>query len=244
MKNILAAFLSLLIAVQANFAFAQSEKSFEEQVLEVIRKNPEIIREAITLLQEQEQLAAEQNRQLVIDENISLIQSVDNAPVLGNPDGDVTIVEFFDYNCSYCRQSAEVVEELLASDPNIRLIYREWPILGEGSIFAARASLAALKQNKYQEFHFALMRLTEPATEQSVLRSAKEVGLNIAQLQTDMDDPLIAEHVNLSREMTSALNFSGTPSFLIGRTAVPGYINLAQMRAVVESERTGSTTKE
>ena len=121
MKNILAAFLSLLIAVQANFAFAQSEKSFEEQVLEVIRKNPEIIREAITLLQEQEQLAAEQNRQLVIDENISLIQSVDNAPVLGNPDGDVTIVEFIDYRCGFCRRAHGEVLELVLE---LRFLFR------------------------------------------------------------------------------------------------------------------------
>ena len=237
MKKNIAIFAALLIAVQASIAYAQSEKSFEEQVLEVIRNNPEIIREAITLLQEQEQLAAEESRQQVIDDNIDLIQSTNNAPVLGNPNGDITIVEFFDYNCSYCRRSAEVVEELLAIDPNIRLIYREWPILGEGSVFAARASLASQKQEKYEEFHFQLMQLSEPATNQSVLRLAEDVGLDINQLQIDMDDPLIAEHVNLSREMTNALNFTGTPSFIIGRTAVPGYANLAQMQEVIKSER-------
>ena len=103
-----------------------------------------------------------------------ILEKDPNAPVLGNPNGDVTIVEFFDYNCPYCRRVKPEIEALIAVDPNVRLVYREWPILSEGSVFAAQAALAARKQGLYEEFHWALMGLKGRADEASVMRAAEE----------------------------------------------------------------------
>ena len=102
-----------------------------------------------------------------------------NAPVLGNPDGDVTVVEFFDYNCPYCRQAAGEVQALLDADAGVRLIYREWPILGEGSLYAARAALASRAQGKYEAFHWALMEDRARKDETAVLRIAESIGLDL-----------------------------------------------------------------
>ncbi len=122
-----------------------------------------------------------------------LLERDPNAPVLGNPEGDVTVVEFFDYNCPYCRRAMSEVQGLLDADQDVRLVYREWPILGEGSVFAAKAALAAREQGKYEEFHWALMGMEERAEEASVMRLAEEIGLDVEKLRADMDAPEVQE---------------------------------------------------
>jgi protein-disulfide isomerase len=166
-----------------------------------------------------------------------LIERDPNAPVLGNPDGDVTVVEFFDYNCPYCRGAAPEVEALIAADPNVRLVFREWPILGEGSVFAARASLAARAQGKYAEFHEAMMRLKGRAEEATVLRVAAEIGLDIDRLRQDMEVLEIEEHIATSMRLTRGLGFTGTPSFVIGDALVPGLVKRAQLADYVAKSR-------
>lgn len=157
--------------------------------------------------------------------------------MLGNPDGDVTVVEFFDYNCPYCRRAKPAIQELLAFDPNVRLVYREWPILGDGSVFAAKAALASRNQGKYEEFHWAMMGMTGRAEEASVLRIAKEIGLDIEQLQADMESAEIEEHIQTSMRLTQSLGFSGTPSFVIGNNLVPGLVESAELIRLVEETR-------
>ena len=161
-----------------------------------------------------------------------------NAPVLGNPEGDVTVVEFFDYNCPYCRRVKPHIEALLEEDPNVRLVYREWPILGDGSVFAARAALASREQGKYEEFHWALMGMAGRAEEASVIQVAEQVGLDIAQLRRDMEAPEIDAHIAASMELSRALGFNGTPSFVIGDALVPGVIEADQMIRLAEEART------
>ena len=160
-----------------------------------------------------------------------------NAPVLGNPDGDVTVVEFFDYNCPYCRRAMPQVQGLLDGDPNVRLVYREWPILGDGSVFAAKAALAARNQGKYEEFHWAMMGMSGRAEEASVLRIAKEVGLDIGQLRRDMEAPEVQEHIASSMRLTQALGFNGTPSFVIGDALVPGFVEQSELEIYVSDAR-------
>lgn len=215
------------------------EDRIKELVLETIRENPEIVIEAVQIIERrgQEQRAAA--LATVLSENRELLENDPNAPVLGNANGDVTVVEFFDYNCPYCRRVKPHIEALLEEDPNVRLVYREWPILGDGSVFAARAALASREQGKYEEFHWALMSMGGRAEEASVLRVAERIGLDIDRLQRDMQSPGIESHIAASMELSRALGFSGTPSFVIGDALVPGVIEAGRMMQLVEQARAG-----
>ena len=193
--------------------------------------------EAVQLLQQREQQAQDQRAAQTLADLRPTLEGDPNAPVLGNPNGDVTVVEFFDYNCPYCRRAKPAVEALLAKDPNVRLVYREWPILGEGSVFAARAALASRKQGKYEEFHWAMMGMQGRAEESSVLRIAESIGLDIEQMREDMQDPAIDEHFATSVRLTQSLGFSGTPSFVIGDALVPGLVSEEVLMETVANAR-------
>lgn len=221
----------------AAWADGLDEDRIKELVLETIRENPGIVMEAVAILEQRQADAAEVARADVLSNQRALLEQDTNAPVLGNPDGDVTVVEFFDYNCPYCRRAKPAIQELLAFDPNVRLVYREWPILGDGSVFAAKAALASRNQGKYEEFHWAMMGMTGRAEEASVLRIAKEIGLDIEQLQADMESAEIEEHIQTSMRLTQSLGFSGTPSFVIGNNLVPGLVESAELIRLVEETR-------
>ena len=173
----------------------------------------------------------------VLRDQRDLLENDPNATVLGNPDGDVTVVEFLDYNCAFCRRAMPEVEEMIERDPNVRVVYREWPILGEGSVFAARAALASRNQGLYEPFHIAMMSLNERAEEASVLRVAREVGLDVDQLLIDMEAAEVEEHIQTSMELTRALGFNGTPSFVIGNELVRGYVEADVLVDQVETTR-------
>lgn len=126
---------------------------------------------------------------------------------------------------------------MIAADRNIRLVYREWPILGEGSVFASRAALAARNQGKYAEFHWAMMELKGRAEEASVMRVAMKIGLDIEQLREDMNSPEVDEHITVSKNLTQALGFSGTPSFVIGEALIPGFVEKQELERFVAEAR-------
>lgn len=236
-SQIVAMAFGLAIAPFGSFAQDLSDERIKELALQAIRENPQIIMEAVQIL-EAEQAAAQSLAQAdVLNNQRQLLERDPNAPVLGNPDGDVTVVEFFDYNCPYCRRAMAEVQGLLDGDNNVRLVYREWPILGDGSVFAAKAALAAREQDKYEEFHWALMGMQERAEETSVMRIAEEIGLDIERLRADMDAPEIQEHIDTSMGLTQALGFNGTPSFVIGNNLVPGFVKEEQLRTLVEEVR-------
>ena len=239
-KSILCATALAVFLPVAASADDLSEDRVRELVLETIRENPQIVMEAVAILQRQGADAQAQAQAQVLEDERDLLEQDPNAPVLGNPDGDVTIVEFFDYNCPYCRQVKPEIEALLAADPNVRLVYREWPILGEGSVFAARAALAAREQDLYEEFHWALMGMNGRAEEAAVMRVAEEVGLDLVQLRRDMAAPEIEEHIATSMRLSQALGFNGTPSFVIGEALVPGLVEQEQLQALVAKVRDGS----
>ncbi|MDE4146692.1 MAG: DsbA family protein [Pseudophaeobacter sp. bin_em_oilr2.035] len=213
------------------------EARVRELVLETIRENPEIVMEAVALLEKQQADAQAETQAEVLRSQRDLIERDPNAPVLGNPEGDVTVVEFFDYNCPYCRRVKPEVRALIEEDPNIRLVYREWPILGDGSVFAAKAALAARAQGKYEEFHWAMMAIKGRAQEATVLRVAEEVGLDLEQLKKDMEAPEVAEHIATSMRLTQALGFNGTPSFVVGDALVPGFVEKDQLSELVSTAR-------
>ncbi len=234
LKLVAVAAVLVPIAVQAE---GLSEERIKELVLEAIRENPEIVLEAIQIIEQREQQRQAAAATNLLTQNREILENDPNAPVLGNPEGDVTVVEFFDYNCPYCRRAKPHIETLLEEDPNVRLVYREWPILGDGSVFAARAALAAREQGKYEEFHWALMGMSGRAEEASVIQVAEQIGLNIQQLRRDMAAPEIDAHIAVSMELSRALGFNGTPSFVIGDALVPGVIESDQMIRLAEEAR-------
>lgn len=236
MKKLLISTAMLVIPFMA-VADELTEDRIKELVLEAIRENPGIVFEAAQLFEEQQQASQALVAAQVLATERDALERDPNAPVLGNPEGDVTVVEFFDYNCPYCRRVKPHMEALLAADPNVRVVYREWPILGEGSVFAARAALASRNQGKYDEFHWAMMGLNGRAEESTVIRAAEEIGLNIAQLRRDMNAPEIDEHIQTSMRLSRAIGFSGTPSFVIGDNLAPGLIEADQMISMVNQAR-------
>ena len=214
-----------------------TEDQIKDLALQAIRENPQIVMEAVAILEAQEDARKADQSVAVLSSRRDVLERDPNAPVLGNVDGDVTIVEFFDYNCPYCKRVKPEIQALMAADPDIRLVYREWPILGEGSVFAARAALAARNQGKYEEFHWAMMGLQGRAEEASILNAAVEIGLDADKLRADMDAPEINEHIQTSMELAAALGFNGTPSFVIGEALVPGFIKTVQFEGYVEGAR-------
>jgi protein-disulfide isomerase len=228
----------LLAAVLAGSPLLADEITPEEVkrlALEAILENPEIVMEAVALLQRQEEIAqAESARSAIASEADALLA---DAPVLGDPAGDVAVIEFFDYNCPYCRRAKPILSELMSDDPGVRVVGREWPILGEGSVFAARAALAARAQDLYEPFHWALMGMSGRAERGSVLRIAEEVGLDVERLLTDMEAPEIDAHIAESMRLADLLGFSGTPSFVVGETLLPGLVDAETLAAAVARVR-------
>jgi protein-disulfide isomerase len=232
-------FVAISMFALSTLAYAEplSEERVKELILETIRENPRIVREAIELLQRQESEEQAKQAKAVLSNNREIIEKDPNAPVLGNPEGNVTVVEFFDYNCPYCKKAADDIKTLIQDDNDIRLVYREFPILGDGSVFAARAALAARKQGKYEEMHWALM-LLQRAEEASILKAAGELGLDLEKLKADMKAPEVDEHIQKSLQLAQVLGINGTPSFIVGDALAPGAIPLEELRKLVDESRT------
>lgn len=214
-----------------------SREQIEQIVREYLVENPEVVIEALQAFERQ--MAAEEAAR--VRESMARMADVifgdPNAPEGGNPDGDVVIVEFFDYQCPHCRRTTPDVLATVADDQGIRLIYKEFPILGEASDLAARAALAAHKQGLYEPFHEALMVEDTDFSEASIMALAERVGLDTDQLRDDMNDPTIDEHLNTNRQIAQALGISGTPAFIIGDELIPGAVNRAQLEALVTEAR-------
>jgi protein-disulfide isomerase len=239
MRILIALTLSTTLSVLPATAQEFSEEQIKELALQAILENPQIVMDAVAILQERDAAKAEAQAQATLGNNRDTLERDPNAPVIGNPDGDVTVVEFFDYNCPYCKRAADEVAKVLDTDKEVRIVYREWPILGEGSVFAARAALAARAQGKYPEMHKALMSMRGRVNERSTLQAAAELGLDIDQLRADMEDPAVQEHIDTTMRLASSLGFSGTPSFVIGEARAPGLIDAEQMQQMIDDVREG-----
>ncbi|GAB2188297.1 DsbA family protein [Roseibium sp. LAB1] len=235
---------AILIAVFTTFSTALadqggglSESRVKELALEAILENPEIIEEAIGLLQQRQLERQQAGVASILSERRTELEQDPNAPVLGNPEGDVTLVEFFDYNCPYCKRAMPEVKALLETDPNVRLVYREWPILSPGSVFAARAALAARKQGKYDAFHWALMGHEGRIEEATTMEIAREIGLDVDQLEADMSAPEVEAHISLSMDLAEALNINGTPTFIVADSLFPGLVSSEELMQAIREAR-------
>ena len=151
-------------------------------------------------------------------ESVNALLHASNDPVAGNPKGKITVVEFFDYQCGHCMSMAPVIASIIKNNPNVRVVFKDFPIRGPVSEFAARAALAANKQGKYYEFNHALLTANQPLTEQSILEIAKSTGLNIKQLKKDMDSKAVENQLKANFNLALNLKLTGTPAFFISKT--------------------------
>ena len=226
---------------------AQFNDAQKQEMHKIIRdylvQNPNVLREAIEALEKQAQeqeLARSRDR---IKENADLVYKSKRGFVFGNPEGNVTVVEFFDYNCGFCKRSLGDVMALVDADPNLKLILKEFPILGEASVFASRAAIASKKQGKYWEYHLALMQHRGAIDETSAVAIAKEVGLDVDQLRKDMEDEEIAATINESMQLANAIGINGTPAFIIDDRLIPGALGLDTMQTqIAEIRKNGGCT--
>lgn len=161
----------------------------------------------------------------------------EKSPETGNPKGDVTIVEFFDYNCGYCKRVLPTIQSLLDEDKNLRIIFKDFPILGPSSELAARWALASEKQGKYFEYHKALMSAHGAINEETLTTIAKGVGLDVEKLKKDAQDSEISGIISKNRNIAASIGLTGTPAFIIGSQVAPGAVPLDQFKAMINVER-------
>ncbi|MGR3465377.1 DsbA family protein [Limimaricola sp.] len=222
-------------------AMTEAERAaFGAQVRAYLLENPEVLMEAIAVLDQKQAEAAAQGDSAMIAAHSEALFDYEGDWVGGNPDGDITVVEFMDYKCGYCRRAFPEVEELIASDGNIRYILKEFPILGEQSMLAAQFALAVRTlegDDTYKEAHNALMTMRSDVSEASLETLADSLGADFEAVRQEMKSPEVARVIAENRQLAQAMQVSGTPSFVMGEQMLRGYVPLAQMRELVSAQR-------
>jgi protein-disulfide isomerase len=173
--------------------------------------------------------------------NAELLRDAES-PVEGNPDGDVTLVEFFDYNCPYCRQMLPTIAQAEAADPLLRVVYKVWPILGTSSIAPAKAALAAGRQGQFIALHRALYQIRGEVDESKALAAAQSIGLDMERLKSDMRSPATEAAVKRNLALASALGIDGTPGFVIGTRVFAGPTDLTALQVAVGEARSATSS--
>jgi protein-disulfide isomerase len=213
------------------------KSTIERIVHDYLVQHPEVLVEAITEMRRRQEAASAEMAQKAIGDNREQIYNDPATPVAGNPKGDVTIVEFFDYHCGYCKQVQPSMESLLKEDGKLRFVFKELPILAPESRIAAAGALAAQRQGKYLAMHNALMNARGKLTRDRVLQIGKEAGLDVAKLEKDMQLPEIDAEIERNLKLAAALEINGTPSFLIGDELVPGAIDKDDIKKLIAKAR-------
>lgn len=225
-------------AREAAFAAGEmSQDQLDQRIHDYILAHPEVLVQALQSLDERQREADAAQAKETLKSRANDIFQDKQSPVGGNAQGNVTLVEFFDYNCPYCRMMAPIMNQAVADDPQLRIVYKEFPILGPDSVFAAKAALAADRQGKYQEFHKALYGSRTRVTEAAVLKIAGEVGLDVERMKGDMQKPEIQAMIDGNAELAQALRITGSPGFVAGEQIFPGATDLANLKKLIEQAR-------
>jgi protein-disulfide isomerase len=204
-------------------AFSAGQKSAIEKIIkDYLIANPEVMLEIQSVLEaKMEKQQAEKLKAALADNAKELYRST-TAPLVGNKDGDITVTEFFDYNCGYCKKSLPDIAKLISTDSKVRVVLKELPILSKGSEEASKVALAARMQGKYWEVHTALLDAKSQANEASALKIAEKLGLDMAKLKKDMDAPEVKAELDRVKELATKMGINGTPHFLVGDKSIPG----------------------
>jgi protein-disulfide isomerase len=240
--GVLLALLPWRPAAAADFTPAQIQ-AIQSIVRNYLTTNPELLVAALRAAEAQLSRDADAKTAGLIADHRQEIYDDPQSPTGGNPHGKVTLVEFFDYRCPYCKQTQPTLAKLLATDPQLRLVYKEFPILGPVSVTAARAALAAARQGKYEAFHEAMMDARGSITDGTVYRVAGEVGLDVDRLKRDMAAPEIGAAVEANVKLAEALDISGTPAFVIGDRVIPGAIDLPELKKLIADPGSNKSAK-
>ena len=212
-----------------NFNIEQKNE-IKKMIRNYILEYPEIIPEAVEVLRSRQNISR-------IKDSQNLLYNDGYSFVAGNKNGDVTLVEFYDYNCGYCKQVPDVLARLIEEDKNLKVIFKELPILAETSQFASVAAMASMKQGKFSKFHSAMMKNKRALTENLILKIATDSGIDEAQLLIDMEDPKIEENIMKTKYLVQNIGISGTPGFVIGNQIIPGFIPYEKLKAIIRKER-------
>jgi protein-disulfide isomerase len=215
----------------------EQRKAIEAIIHDYLMQNPDVLIDALREAEAKASSDAEIKAAQVLRDRRHEVFDDPATPVGGNPQGDVTVVEFFDYRCPYCKQVHPAIQKLLDEDRKLRFVYKEFPVLGEQSDIAAHAALAARLQGKYEPFHNAMMAAKGQITEEAVYRIANSIGLDVDRLKHDMKDPEIDRALNANRSLAKALELRGTPGFVVGDHIVPGAIDLDALKTMVADAR-------
>lgn len=208
---------------------------------DALKTNPSILRDAEQALQADDRAQRDEASHAAIARDHDALVANLADPIAGNPAGDVTVVEFYDTRCPYCRHMLPTMAALLKADPNVRLVYKDLPILGPSSILEARALLAAQRQGGYPRLQQAFMHATGESTPQSIRAEADRQGLDGARLLRDMDDPSIRARLDANLMLAHDLEVEGTPVLVVGQEMIPGAVDLADLRAAIAKARSGAS---
>lgn len=225
------------LPAKAESAFTEAQKKeLEAMFKEYLLNNGGDIMQSVQKFQEAEAKKQLETAKENITKNSDYLYN-SGSPSTGPADADVTVVEFFDYNCGYCKKAVEEVKAVLGEDKKVKFVFKEMPILSPSSREAAQWALAADKQGKYFEYHVALMEFKGEKDAATLKKLAEGVGLDVAKLEKDKDLPEIAAMIDKNLEMSQQLGVRGTPAFIIGQEFSPGYIQLDQMKAMIKAAR-------
>lgn len=218
---------------------AEQRQEIEQIVRDYLLANPEIIEEALQALQAKRDQAEAVAQSKAIEENRALIFDSSNQMVLGNPGGEITLVEFFDYNCQYCKRALADMDALLKTNPDLRIVMKEFPILSEGSVAAARLSVAVkdLAPASYLDFHHELFTRPGQATGDKALEIARDLGLDTEILKAKAAGEDVTKNLQEVQTLAQALGITGTPSYIIGTELIPGAAGYDALQAKVEAVR-------
>lgn len=226
--------------MQANPGIAAGNAPSGDDIRAYLLANPGVIVEAINVYEQQQAAAAAAADGQLVRSNADELYNDGFSLVRGNPEGDLTVVEFADYNCGYCKRAHAEVEKFLEADGNVRLVIKELPILGEGSVLAARAALASRAQQDgalYSDFHDALMSHRGAHNEASVMATAEKMGLDLDALKANMESDAVREQIGRTYDLARTLKINGTPAFVIGDEVVRGFIPADRLAEFAKTER-------
>jgi protein-disulfide isomerase len=247
-RLIAAALVSGVFAFSAPAAHAQSITPAQRTEIEAIVKdyllrNPEVMQEVMQELEKRQSIAETEKAKGAIAANKDAIFNSPRQVTLGNPKGDVTMVEFFDYNCGYCKRAMVDMMELLKGDPNLKVVLKEFPVLGEGSVQAAQVAAALMLQDKtgkkYLDFHQKLLTGRGQADKTRALTVAKEAGADMARLEKDMNGAEVRATLEESFKLAETLGLNGTPSYVINNDVVIGAVGLPALKEKINVARCG-----
>jgi len=223
-------------------AMTDREKDlFGQQVREYLLQNPEVIMQVFSILEQRQQATELQEDTALVNAYLSEIQNDGFSWVGGNPDGDITLVEFLDYKCGYCRKAHNEVANLVKTDGNIKLVVKEYPILGEASYDLSRAAVATLQglgSDAYKKMYNQFIKHDGPVTNEVITFLANKVNLDGQIIVAKMDDPSVADQIAKTRQLGEDLNINGTPTFIINGEIIRGYVPADTMKVIIAELRT------